>query len=115
MIYLAAPYTPDKDCLHPEQVVANRMFIFCRIDAALCQQGLITVSPLSKHFLKDHADIPLTWEFWKTYSEKLMEKCDSLYVIMLPGWKESVGVQAEIELAKKMSKEIKYLDYHDFF
>jgi len=110
MIYLAAPYT------HPDPEIVNwRMENFCRVDAQLCLQGLITVSPLSKHFLKDHTDIPLTWEFWKTYSEKLMEKCDALYVIIMPGWDVSEGVLAEIELAKKMSKEIKYLDYRDFF
>lgn len=109
MVYLAAPYTHADS-----EIVAWRMEQFCIVDAALCHKGLITVSPLSKHFLKDHADIPLTWDFWKTYSIQLMKKCDALYVIMMPGWEESEGVQAEIELAKKMSKEIKYLDYLDF-
>jgi nucleoside 2-deoxyribosyltransferase len=109
MIYLAAPYTS-----YDPEIVDMRIAQFCRVDAKLCQQGLITVSPLSKHFIKDHATIPLTWEFWKTYSEKLMEKCDALYVIMLDGWDVSEGVLAEIELAKKMSLEIKYLDYRDF-
>lgn len=110
MIYLAAPYTdPDPD------VVTQRMAHFCVVDAHLCKQGLITVSPLSKHWLKYHTNIPLTWEFWKTYSEKLLEKCDAMYVIMLPGWKESEGVQGEISLAKKMSLEIKYLDIKDFY
>ena len=110
MIYLAAPYThADPD------IVAQRMAQFCIVDAHLCKQGLITVSPLSKHLMKYHTNIPLTWEFWKTYSEKLMEKCDALYVIMLDGWDTSEGVQAEIQLAKKMLLEIKYLDYQDFF
>jgi hypothetical protein len=43
-----------------------------------------------------------------------MEKCDALYVIMLDGWDTSEGVQAEIQLAKKMLLEIKYLDAKDF-
>jgi hypothetical protein len=110
LIYLAAPYTdPNPD------VCEQRMAQFCIVDAHLCKQGLITVSPLSKHWIKYHTNIPLTWDFWKTYSEKLMEKCDALYVIMLDGWDVSEGVLAEIELAKKMSLEIKYLDYQDFF
>jgi hypothetical protein len=110
LIYLAAPYTdPNPD------VCEQRMAQFCIVDAHLCKQGLITVSPLSKHWMKYHTNIPLTWDFWKTYSEKLMEKCDALYVIMLDGWDVSEGVLAEIELAKKMSLEIKYLDYQDFF
>lgn len=109
MIYLAAPYT------HPDsQVIIKRMVQFSVVDAHLCKEGLITVSPLSKHWLAIHTDIPLTWEFWKTYSEKLMERCDALYVITLDGWKESEGVQREIELAEKMSLEIKYLDFRDF-
>jgi hypothetical protein len=110
LIYLAAPYTdPNPD------VCEQRMAQFCIVDAHLCKQGLITVSPLSKHWIKYHTNIPLTWDFWKTYSEKLMEKCDALYVIMLDSWDVSEGVLAEIELAKKMSLEIKYLDYQDFF
>ena len=110
MIYLAAPYT------HSERdVVEQRIAMFATIDAKLCADGLYTVSPLSKHWIKNYTFIPLTWSFWQDYSKKLMEKCDALYVIMLPGWEESEGVQGEIELAKKMSLEIKYLDIKDFY
>jgi hypothetical protein len=110
MIYLAAPYT------HPDaSVVEQRIAMFATIDAKLCADGLFTVSPLSKHWIRNYTFIPLTWSFWKDYSKKLMEKCDALYVIMLDGWETSEGVQAEIELAKQLSLEIKYLDYQDFF
>ena len=105
MIYLAAPYSHEDS-----DVVARRMAYFCIVDAKLCKQGLITVSPLSKHLIKTYTDIPLTWDFWKSYSEKLMEKCDSLYVITLSGWEDSIGVQAEIQMAKERSMEIVYLD-----
>lgn len=106
MIYLAAPYTH-----HDPAVVMERMSIFCKVDGYLCKNGYITVSPLSKHWMKDHTDIPLTWEFWKTYSEELMKRCSALYIITAPGWEESVGVLGEIELAEEMGLEIKYLDY----
>lgn len=109
MIYLAAPYNhPDSD------FVTQRMALFCIIDAKLCKQGLLTVSPLSKHWMKYYTSIPLTWDFWKNYSEQLMSKCDALYVIMMEGWEQSVGVQAEIELATKLGIEIKYLKVSDF-
>lgn len=104
MIYLASPYSHNDPV-----IVALRMQQFAVADAALCMKGFVTVSPLSKHWLSDYATIPITWEFWKTYSTILMENCTGVFVLMLDGWEESTGVQEEITLAKSMNKPITYL------
>ncbi|MBU1783170.1 DUF4406 domain-containing protein, partial [Patescibacteria group bacterium] len=42
------------------------------------------------------------------------ECCYKLYVLKLDGWEESVGVQAEIKMAKELDLEIEYLNYENF-
>lgn len=104
MIYLAAPYTHSDP-----QVVEERMKLFCIADARLCKMGHVTVSPLSKHWLGQYSNIPLSWDFWKSYSETLMNSCTELVVITLDGWETSTGVQAEIKLALERNLPISYV------
>lgn len=106
LVYLAAPYS-DKDPDVKEQRIAN----FCLVDAKLSLNGYYTVSPLLKSLLFRYTTkVPSTWEFWQQYSEELLKPCKKMFVIMLDGWKESEGVQAEIELANKYNIEIEYIN-----
>lgn len=61
--------------------------------------------PLSAHGLEQSFDL------WKLFDLEMIERCDKLYVLTLPGWEESEGVQAEIAHAKKHNKPIKMLEY----
>lgn len=98
LIYLASPYS------HPDQEVRNeRMRVFCLTDAALMRAGIMSCSPLSKHFITQFTDIPTTWEYWKDYCHTMLPRCDAVYVIDVDGWEQSVGTQAEIDLAKRLS------------
>ena len=36
--------------------------------------------------------------------------CSGMYVLMFDGWKDSVGVTAEIEYAKELGIHVEYLD-----
>lgn len=40
----------------------------------------------------------------------MMAACDELVVLLLPGWRESEGVQAEIDLALELDLPIRYLE-----
>lgn len=40
-----------------------------------------------------------SWETWQPYCLKFLDICDLMVVLKLPGWIESVGVQAECEEA----------------
>ena len=97
MIYLAAPYSG------PKAVVEQRMQQFCQADAMLMKLGHFTVSPLLKHFTLNYADLPGTWEYWKDYSYVLMKQCTKMVIIPLDGWRDSVGVIGEIEMAESLS------------
>lgn len=103
--YLATAYT------HPDKfVVARRIETFCRVDAKLMKEGLFTVSPLSKHFILEYENLPGDWTYWEHYSIELLSVCKQMIVICMDGWKESIGLKAEIELANELNIEIYYVD-----
>jgi len=45
-------------------------------------------------------DLPKEFEFWQTHNRAILAKAAQLWVLTLPGYKTSTGVQAEIEFAK---------------
>ncbi len=101
-IYLSIPYTKiDRD---ESFIIANRTA------AILINQGHLVFSPISMthEMLKDN-NLPVEWDFWKQLDESFIEWADEIYVCILDGWKESTGVQAEIDIAKRLDKKIRYI------
>lgn len=113
MFYLAAPYSDPDD-----QVIRDRVSLFCQIDERLMRAGHHTVSPLYKHLLFENgARLPSDWAYWAEYSKNLMARCDAVVVFCLDGWKTSQGVQAEIAEAERLKKPIHWIYarvYHKF-
>lgn len=104
LVYLAAPYSGS------DAEVKLRMQLFCLVDAQLSAEGRVTVSPLMKHFVLNHSnELGSDWNFWKRYSQVLLSRCQYMIVVMLDGWDTSVGVRAEIELAKELNIPVAYL------
>jgi hypothetical protein len=54
--------------------------------------------------------LPGNWEYWKEMDEAFIKISGKVLVITLKGWKESVGVNAEMEIAKKYGVPIEYID-----
>jgi len=48
----------------------------------------------------------LDWSFWREYDRAFLEMCSEVWVLTLDGWRESHGVQAEIELARELGKPV---------
>ena len=75
------------------------------------QAGFIVFSPISHtHSISEACELPLGWDYWSTFDRAYLSMSCSLYVLCLDGWQESVGVNAEIEIAKQMDIEIQYLE-----
>ena len=104
MIYLASPYS------HPEVVVREQRFHdACRAVAMLLASGLTVFSPIVHgHPLVDHG-LPTDWPFWERFDRDHLVRCDEVVVLMLDGWRESVGVAAEIRIAGELGKPVRYL------
>lgn len=99
MIYLASPYS------HPDSVIRQSRFeSACEVTALLLKQGLVVYSPIVHgHPLTDYG-LPGDWSFWKIHAQTFLQRCDALVVLMLEGWQNSIGVQAEMTMAKEWSK-----------
>tara|TARA_R110000868_G_scaffold4290_3_gene27258 strand:- start:2698 stop:3042 length:345 start_codon:yes stop_codon:yes gene_type:complete len=106
IIYIANPYS-DKD----DEVVEKRYEDTAKYTAKLVAEGHVAFSPIVYgHTLLNYATMPSDWEFWQNFCNSFLLKSDELHVYMLDGWDDSIGVKAEIELAKKHDMPVKYID-----
>jgi hypothetical protein len=103
MIYLASPYT------HPDPAVREQRFdAACVVAALLLREGHLVFSPIAHSHPLMRFGLPIEWDFWSRYDSCHLERCDEVLVLMLDGWEESRGVQAEIALAKSLGKPVWY-------
>lgn len=105
MIYLASPYS------HPDPAVRRwRYDKVCALTADLLQAGRHVFSPIVySHSLAERFSLPGSWDFWQRVDLEFIDRCDEVLVYQLPGWEESVGVQAEIAYAKEQGKPVCFL------
>jgi len=105
MIYLASPYT------HPDPDVRQARFdAACRAAAHLIRLGKTVFSPIAHSHAICRYGVPLDWRFWERHDRRYLEVCDEVVVLALKGWRESRGVQAEIAIARELSKPVSFLD-----
>lgn len=104
MIYLASPYA------HPDAAVREARFQdACRAAALLIRDGHPTFSPIAHSHPIAAYGLPTDWSFWERDAREHLETSAELVVLMLDGWRESVGVDAEIAIARDLGKPIRFL------
>ena len=104
MIYLASPYS------HPDPNVREQRYqAACRATAELLRSGEPAFSPIVHSHVLVRFGLPGDWEFWQRSDRALLCRCQRLVVLTLDGWRESRGVQAEIDLAIELDLPIGYL------
>lgn len=106
MIYLASPYS------HVDADVRERRYVAaCRAAAELMRRGHIVFSPIAhSHGIAVHGDVGQAWPAWKEFDLAMLDVCDSVVVLTLDGWQESVGVQEEITYARERGYTVIYWD-----
>ena len=103
MIYLASPYS------HPDpQVREARFNVACRATAELVLAGRAVFSPVVHGHPLVRFGLPTDWAYWRRFDTEHLKRCDEVLVLQIDGWRESVGVRAEIELARASGKRISY-------
>lgn len=102
-VYLASPYT-DKD----EKIMLLRYERAVQTAGDLFIKGYLVFSPIAHcHPIATRHFLPGDYSFWKKYSDSfLVHWAEAVLVLCLPGTEESVGVQAEIEIAKELKLPI---------
>ena len=106
MTYLACPYShPSVEVRERRYHAANKAF------ASLMKSGVQTYSPISHtHQASVDYGLPTDWKFWERNCTEFISICDRLIVLTIDGWRESVGVQAEIEIAQRLGIQIEYME-----
>lgn len=105
MIYLASPYS------HRNPSIQDARFRQVRIyTAELLRNKIPVFSPIvyGYQFEKDFgfAGDAKTWEH---INHKMIEACDAVHVLMLSGWRESLGVAREVQFALNLPRPVHYV------
>lgn len=100
--YIATPYS------HPDPAVRIQRFkVVTVIAARLRRRGYHVFSPITQgHVMASAAKLPLDWDYWQEDARLALAACNGLIIVTQRGWQESVGVQAEIEIAREMGMPI---------
>ena len=110
IVYLAVPYThKDPAVMQYRSDMVNKVAV-----ELITKRNIIVYSPITMAVpLRAAGDLPTTWEFWKHFDTAFLVRCNKLIVLMLDGWKESIGVQDEIKMSELLGHEIEYIKLED--
>lgn len=102
MIYLASPYSHS----NPE-VQEDRYNEACDCAVWLTQRGYVVYSPIASwHVIARHYALPTSYDFWKKVNNDFINLAEAVYLLDIPGWKDSRGVQEEIKFARAINVKI---------
>ena len=103
-IYLASPY-------NSENVGVKLIRHLCAESATayIIEAGFSVYSPIvHMHFMA--VNYNLTDRIpWHHINRPLLESCSELWILMIDGWQESVGLTGEILLARELGKPERYI------
>src|SRR5688572_28841245 len=104
MIYLASPYS------HPNPLVREARFeAACRTTAELVRAGHVVFSPIVHGHPLVRFGTPTDWAFWERHDRAYLSRCQLLLILTLEGWEQSIGVQAEIGIARTLGLPVAFL------
>lgn len=106
IIYLASPYTH----IQPEVREERYQLTMAAVAHHLPRERHAIFSPIVYcHEMAKQFNLPTDFLFWETFNFRMLSQCACLWVLQLPGWEESAGVQGEINFAKQLGMTIQYL------
>jgi hypothetical protein len=103
--YLASPYSkypggPDRACAD-----------VCLLAARMFMAGVSVFSPIAHtHAIAVAGDLAGHFEQWAAFDEAMIAASEGVIVAMMQGWRESSGIAAEIEIAQRLGKPVRYMD-----
>lgn len=113
LLYLSIPYS------HPHRITLEQRVLYADFIAAefLKHDGINVISPITH----SHRLVPYlgtskkytSWNFWKDVDMDLLDRCDCMVVCQIKGWKESVGVTAEIQYCVDNNIPVFYLNFDE--
>jgi hypothetical protein len=110
MIYIASPYTH-----HNLDVMTSRYEAVLHYAGRLKSAGIPCFSPIAyghEFFIRGYT--PPYFTFWQSFNDHMILASSEVVVLTLPGYNESVGVQHEIEFARKNNMPVRFVANEDF-
>lgn len=105
LIYLAQPYSGTV-----AQKSERYAHAVCKTVELMNQRWIVYSPILHNHPLAQAHALPTDWSFWEAFDHRMILASDVLGIYRLPGWEESVGLRAEIEIAIALDKPAIYID-----
>lgn len=102
MIYLAQPYS------HPDPVWRERRYAAgAAVCAHLFRQGKHVYAPIVHwHEVAKLHELPSDAAAWEAENLHFLEKATAMYILCIPGWKESKGLWTEVNYAAAAGKAV---------
>lgn len=105
MIYLGTPYSHENQAIMYFRYAVNK-----EMTAMFLKEGKFVYSPIVHNYdIAREFNFPTGFEPWKEFDLHMVDLSHTVYVLTLPGWERSVGLQAEMEYAIKKKKWIVYV------
>uniref|UniRef100_A0A6H1ZCW8 DUF1937 domain-containing protein n=1 Tax=viral metagenome TaxID=1070528 RepID=A0A6H1ZCW8_9ZZZZ len=106
MIYIASPYTHEK-----KEVMQERYEETAKFCAECIKEDFIVFSSVVHwHAIAGKYNLPVDAKFWAKLNIELLRGCDTLWVLKLKGWEDSIGVNSEIFAALALNLDIHYMN-----
>lgn len=107
LTYLAVPYSsPDSRVRRARYRAVNKAFAALMSASTYCNP----FSPITHSHPIHELGLNGDWTYWQRVDREYLKLSRRLIVLTLPGWLVSVGVQAEIKIAKKLKIPVLYMD-----
>lgn len=105
--YIATPYSKFDGGIERAWTEA------CKVTAQFVRRGISVYSTIAhSHPVATIGGIdPLDHELWISMDKAMMEAASELYVIHMPGWKESKGITIEIAEFKRAQKPVTHFSW----
>lgn len=106
MIYLASPYSSPIPDLEHQRFLAAEKFV-----AEQFRSGCWVFSPiLYAHMMAKKHALPKDAKGWLAFNIHFLRMSEAVFVLQLPRWEESEGVQIEIKVARAIMLPVVYFD-----
>lgn len=105
VIYIGSPYTHAV-----AQVQEDRWKQISQIVAFLIEDGHWPYSPIAHgHSIATFGELEGHFDFWQDFDREMIRRTDEFWIACMEGWHDSKGLKAELEFAKSLAKQIRYV------
>lgn len=102
--YLCTPYSSHprgQDAAHDEAVAASILCI---------KAGISVFCPIAhSHEMAKRGGIGGGFETWQEFDKAMIRASRGVIVVEMDGWRESTGIKAEIDYAKRLDKPVLFM------